>query len=158
MTHKKSTARSKPKATSTAPAKKTLPRSVSPESIDEFLSLLKHSLEVVEAIRRAILSVDASIHEGIKWNSLSFRAHEWFATLNLRGRNNDERVWLILHAGAKKGPDIRSALADADQRGLLKWLARDRALATFESLGDAKKKTPALKAIVRKWIRCIETR
>jgi hypothetical protein len=38
---------------------------------------------------------------GTKWNAPSFRTTEFFATLNLRAKDGVDRVWLVLHLGAK---------------------------------------------------------
>lgn len=117
------------------------------------MASLEHPLkDAIEAVRRAILGVDLSIQEGIKWNSPSFKTHEWFATVNLRGKNGDDRVWLILHAGAKAGPNLKARLANSDPEALLTWLGKDRAMVVFESKADVRGKKPALAAIVRAWI------
>ena len=89
------------------------------------------------------------IREGIKWNSPSFRTTDYFATLNLR----EDRVWLILHTGAKVKANAKTGIPIADPSGLLKWLAKDRALVTFESAKDIQSKRVALVSIVREWIR-----
>jgi len=103
------------------------------------------------AVRKAILSADKSITDGVKWNSLSFRTTEWFATVNLRSRDS---VQLILHLGAKVG---KEAPADAipDPKGLLKWLGKDRAMATLGAGAALKANLPALKTLVKAWIRYV---
>ena len=89
---------------------------------------------------------------GIKWNSPSFRTTEYFATLNLRAKDGKDRVWLILHRGAK-AKDNTKDLRIADPTGLLKWLAKDRCLVTFDDGKVVKAKKSALQAIIREWIR-----
>ena len=114
------------------------------------MAALDHPLKTdFEAVRRAILSADKSIADGVKWNSLSFRTTEWFATANLRSRDS---VQLVLHLGAKVG---KMAPADAipDPKGLLKWLGKDRAMATLGSGSALKANLPALKTLVKAWIR-----
>ena len=113
---------------------------------------LKHPLKKeIEAVRKIILGVSPKIHEGIKWNSPSFRTTDYFATLNLR----NDRVWLILHTGAKVKASATKGLEIADSTGLLKWLAKDRAVVTFDSGKDVAAKRAALAAAVREWIRQI---
>ena len=117
-----------------------------------FLDALDHPQKhAIEAVRELILGVDSAIQEGIKWSAPSFRTDDWFATVNLRGKGGDERVWLILHTGAKKS----KAMKVADPMGLLKWLAKDRCLVMFEDETDVKSKGAALKAIVRGWVRAL---
>lgn len=105
----------------------------------------------IEAVRKAILSVDKSITDGVKWNSLSFQTTEWFATVNLRSRDS---VQLVMHLGAKAGK-VAPAEAIPDPKELLKWLGKDRALATLGSGAQLKAVLPAFKAIVKAWIRYV---
>lgn len=124
-------------------------KSPSEPSADAFMALLDHPLKAdFEAVRKAILSVDKSITDGVKWNSLSFRTTDWFATANLRSRNT---VQLVLHLGAKVG---KQAAADVipDPKGLLKWLGKDRAIASLGAGSTLKGNLPALKAIIKPWV------
>ena len=105
----------------------------------------------IEAVRQLVLAASPAIREGIKWNAPSFRTTDWFATVNLRAKDGDH-VWLILHTGAKKGVSA-AGLVIADPAGLLRWLAKDRALVTFADEKDIAAKRKALQAIVRAWIR-----
>ena len=104
---------------------------------------------VLEFIRETILRADSRITEGIKWNAVSFRTTEWFATTNVRSGS----VRLILHLGAKARPEAQPAVADP--AGLLCWLGKDRALLTFADLADAKAKAKPLKALVKAWVRFV---
>lgn len=138
------------------PAKKKVARrarpraAAAPGEVDAFLAALDHPLRpALAALRAAIRGADASIGEGIQWNAPSFRTREWFATMNLRGKGGEARVWLILHSGAKS----KRAVDVADPSGLLKRLAPDRCLIAFENAADVRAKTRALQAIVRAWIR-----
>ena len=118
----------------------------------EFLRKLDHPLKKeIETVRQIILGVSPEIREGIKWNSPSFRTTEYFATLNLR----QDRVWLILHTGAKVKASATMGLPIADPTGLLKWLAKDRALVTFENGKDVEGKKKALEAILGEWIQML---
>ncbi|MCI0639794.1 MAG: DUF1801 domain-containing protein [Gemmataceae bacterium] len=130
-----------------------------------FLRDLDHPLKKeIEAVRKIILGVSPEIREGIKWNAPSFRlcsplapradnrrTTEYFATLNLRAKDGKDRVWLILHRGAK-AKDNTKELKIADPAGLLQWLAKDRCLVTFADQKEIKAKRAALERIVREWI------
>jgi hypothetical protein len=60
---------------------------------------------------------------------------------------------LILHTGAKV--KAGAGLKVDDSTGLLKWLAKDRAMVTLGDAKDLKAKTKALRAILRQWIRYV---
>ena len=94
----------------------------------------------------------ASIAEGIKWNAPSFRTTEYFATTNLRATRG---IQVILHLGARVRDLPSGGITIDDPAGILKWLAKDRAvieLADTRSLKDGK---AALQAILRQWIRFV---
>ena len=113
------------------------------------MASLDHPLRAeIEAVRKAILGVDKSISDGVKWNSLSFRTTEWFATVNLRSQDS---VQLIFHLGAKAGKaaDWESI---PDPKGLLAWKGADRAIATLGAGGALKANLPALRAILKAWL------
>jgi hypothetical protein len=118
-----------------------------------FLAALDHPLRRdYEKVRAAVRAVDPSIQDGVKWNSLSFRTSEWFATVNLRSRDS---VQLVFHLGAKARPDaatkgLRAAVADPE--GLVKWLAKERALVTLGKGKALDARRAAFAAIVRAWI------
>jgi hypothetical protein len=122
--------------------------------VEEMLRTTDHPLrKELGEVRRLILGADPSIREGVKWNAPSFRTTDWFATLNTpaypRGR---DRVMLILHTGAKaKGAVLEGAVPDP--AGLLRWLAKDRALVTFADAGEIRGRRTALQALVKEWIR-----
>ncbi len=140
MAPKKRVAQSEPTSSQSDPA------------VIEFLRELDHPLKrEIEAVRQVILGVSPEIREGIKWNSPSFRTTEYFATLNLRAREGEDRVWLILHMGAKAKDNTKS-LKIADPAGLLEWLAKDRCLTTFADAKDIRANRAALEAIIREWI------
>lgn len=103
----------------------------------------------IETVRRIIAGVSPSIHEGVKWNAPSFRTTEWFATINLRAK---DEVQVILHLGAKKRA-AQKTLKIADANGLLEWLARDRAMVTLGAGRGIARNRKALEAIVRAWLK-----
>ena len=121
-------------------------------AVDEFLAGLEHPLKKeIETLRKLILAVDRSIREGIKWNSPSFKTADWFATMNLRG----DRIWLILHTGAKVKDSAKDGVPIADPTGLLEWLAKDRAVVKFADAKAVKAKKGALQAILKEWIQTL---
>ncbi len=102
-------------------------------------------------VREAILAVDSAISDGVKWNSLSFRTTEWFATWNWRAK---DEIQLVLHLGAKGGNRADRA-SIPDPKGLLDWKGPDRALCKLGSGSALKANLPALKAILKAWIRSV---
>ncbi|MEZ6028277.1 MAG: DUF1801 domain-containing protein [Hyphomonadaceae bacterium] len=121
-------------------------------SVEEVIASIDHPLKAdLNVVRKAVLSVDKSISEGVKWNSLSFRTTEWFATWNWRVK---DQVQLVLHLGAKtvKAADPSDI---PDPKGLLDWKGQDRALANLGAGAALKATLPALKAILKVWIRSI---
>jgi hypothetical protein len=120
-------------------------------AVDELMRGLDHPCKAeIEMLRRAVLAVDPSIAEGVKWNAPSFRTTEYFATTNLRAKAG---VGLILHLGAKVRDLPPGGLAIADPAGLLKWLARDRASIEFRTRQEVVERIPALQQVLRDWIR-----
>ena len=113
-----------------------------------FLRDLDHPLKTeIEAVRTIILGADPAIGELIKWKAPTFRAADDFATVNLRSTDS---LQLIFHTGAKvkdgAGPKVE------DPAGLLKWLAKDRAMVTLGTGEDIALRRSALEALVRAWI------
>lgn len=119
------------------------------EAVAELLLDLDHPLKKeIEDVRRIILGVNPAIGEGIKWNSLSFRTTEYFATVFLR---STDRVQLVFHLGAK-AKDNSKKLTIADPAGLIKWLSTDRGLVTVGAAKEIPANRVRLESIVREWI------
>jgi hypothetical protein len=117
--------------------------------VDAFLRALKHPhKDDISAVRPLVLGVSPQIRDGIKWNSMSFRTTEWFATVNWRYRDG---VQLVLHKGAKV-KNNSATVKIADPGGLIRWLASDRCLVTVGAGKEFAKNRKALVAIVRAWI------
>ncbi|MBN8732351.1 MAG: DUF1801 domain-containing protein [Acidobacteria bacterium] len=119
-----------------------------------FLDALEHARKAeILTLRAIVLGADKRIAEGVKWNSLSFRTGgekgEWFATVNLREKQG---VGMIVHFGAKKNAISESGVAIADPAGLLRWLAKDRAVVVFRDGAELTVKTAALQTLLREWI------
>ena len=119
-------------------------------AVDAFMSELLHPHKTeVEAIRRVILSAAPGVYEGIKWKSPSFRTHEYFATVNLREKNG---VAVILHLGAKVRDIGPGGVPIKDPNGLLRWLAKDRAMVVFKDMKDLTAKEASFEGVVQQWI------
>lgn len=117
--------------------------------VDEFMVSLEHPLKVeIEAVRALILGADKRINESVKWNAPSFYIKEHFATFKLRPM---ETIQVVFHTGAKVRADITDVDID-DPSGLLKWVAKDRGVATLADMKDIESKKIALIAVVRGWI------
>lgn len=119
--------------------------------VDAFLAALDHPLKAdIAAVRKIVLGADKTIAEGVKWNSVSFRKSDWFATVNLRSK---DVIQLVLHTGAKvkDNPEFRIP----DPSGLLLWLAKDRALATLGAGKTLKANRQAFEAILKAWVRYV---
>jgi hypothetical protein len=118
------------------------------EAVDKFMAKLEHPhKDAIEVIRRLMRDADPAIAEGVKWNAPSFRTTEYFATMHLRAHDG---IGIVMHLGAK----VREtpAFQLEDPQGLLKWLAKDRALMNFAGIEDVKAHQDAIQAIVRQWI------
>jgi hypothetical protein len=135
------------KASSTKPTNRS---ASAPENVETFLASLDHPFkQEILALRQIILDADPSIAEDIKWNAPSFRTSEYFATFHLRAKDG---VQVILHLGARTRATSTSGIAIADPESLLKWLAKDRASATFRDLKDIDARRSAFANIIRQWI------
>jgi hypothetical protein len=121
--------------------------------VETFLASLEHPFKrEVLALRQLILGVDQRITEGIKWNAPSFRTSEWFATFQLRAK---DEVQVILHLGAKKRAEAVD-LRIADPASLLKWLGPDRASVTFRDLAHINGARSAFAELIRQWVKALE--
>ncbi|MBA4136340.1 MAG: hypothetical protein C0518_03375 [Opitutus sp.] len=134
-----------------SPRRKSAPSSrpaAQETEITAFVAQLEHPLKSgILAVRKTILGVDRSITDGVKWNSISFRTTEYFATVHLRSH---DRVQIVFHFGAKTRG--RAPLDVAAPVGLVRWLAKDRVLFTAGVGVELKRNLPALAGFVRQWI------
>jgi hypothetical protein len=121
-----------------------------PKTVEALLEGLDHPLrDEIALVRQTLLDADPSIAEGVKWNAPSFRTSLYFATVHLR---STEQVQLVFHTGAKPQATAETGLAVEDPTGLLKWLARDRALVSMGTGVVLRERLPALSVLVRSWI------
>lgn len=140
----------RPTAPAKRPSKTSKKVTEGPEAVEQFMRDLDHPLKpVVTAVRDAVLRVRKSIGEGIKWNAPSFHHGEHFATFNLR---SPEHVLLVIHAGAKPRPDAAFRQQVPDPTSLVEWLAADRCVVRFTSVGDVRAKAAALQRFLDAWI------
>jgi hypothetical protein len=110
----------------------------------------RHPLRAdIERVRVLVLAASERAGEGVKWNSASYRASDWFATVNLRSR---DAVQLVFHTGAKAKDSAMKGVDVADPAGLLKWLAKDRALVTLGAGEEIDERADAFVRLVREWI------
>lgn len=118
--------------------------------VDVFLNELRHPLKhEIELVRAALLASSPTVREEVKWNAPSFATRAQFATFHLRAKRGFQ---LVLHRGATaKPPPARLPIDDPTR--LLAWRANDRALVTFEDAADVARKLPALKSVVKQWLR-----
>lgn len=120
------------------------------EDANAFFAALKHPLKKeIGEIRAIILGADRNIGEGVKWNSLSFKTADYFATINLL---SVDKIQLVFHRGAKS-KDGEREMAMPDPKGLMKWLSSDRCLVTLGKGPEIAANRKAFEAIVRAWVR-----
>jgi hypothetical protein len=135
----------------TAPNKATPPAlpAKSRKTASALVAALEHPHK--DAIDRLIVlttSADPRIELRWKWNAPSLALSDDFATFHLRAK---EGVSLIMHFGAKKRA-TPSAEEIADPKGLLTWLAKDRAQITFADLAAVEANKKSFVALIRAWI------
>lgn len=125
-----------------------------PEQVAEFMNHLEHPLkEVIEEVRKIILSTDDKITEHIKWNAPSFcYGGEDRITFNLHEKGFFR---LIFHCGAKAKYRYTNEPLIIDTSGLLEWKAVDRAMMKFTDQDDVKAKEGKLREIITKWLEVI---
>ena len=120
-------------------------------AVDAFMSQLDHPHKAeIEAIRSFILGAAPGITEGIKWKAPSYKTHEYFATTNLREKIG---FGVILHLGAKVRTLGPGGLKIEDPKGLLKWLAADRASVRFSSAAELQENGVAFATVIRSWVK-----
>jgi hypothetical protein len=121
------------------------------DDVDALVRDLDHPLKAdINAVRKIVLGADPSISEGIKWNSVSFRRSDWFATVNLRSK---DVIQLVFHTGAKVKDNPQLKISDPS--GLILWLAKDRCLVTLGAGKTLKSNAKAFEAIVKAWLKYV---
>lgn len=111
---------------------------VNPE-VTAFLDEVHHPhRDVIETLRRIILSTDSRLTEGIKWNGPNYSlSGEDRITLKIYPPRN---VQVIFHCGAK----VKCALLD--------WKSNDRAVLTLRSMRELEQNETVIVDIIAKWL------
>jgi|SRR5438552_10150555 len=128
-----------------------------PKRVTAFMNALKHPRkDVLEELRRIILSADDAVGEEIKWNSPTF-----FYTGEMRPSNPKEYRRYLVVSNLHRKDCIRLVFWRGarvnDTSGLLEGDYDDgRRLASFSSLEDVAAKKDALLAVVREQLRLLE--
>lgn len=130
----------------------------SPEQqVADYIAALQHPLkEVVLALRSIMLTVDPTVAEQIKWNSLSyyytgdmlpFDPKEYKRDIVVFNLHKQDSVLLVFPTGAKVN----------DTTGLLQGKFPDgRKTASFSSIEEVNKQSANLQAVVTQWIQLID--
>lgn len=123
------------------------PSTLPDDDAKAFLTALEHPHRTeIGAVRDALLAADPSVRDGVKWNSVSFRTTEWFATVHLRAKRG---VQLIFHFGAKARGRPRPKIELPTDAA---WLGDDRCSVILPAGKELAARLPELKRFVRAWI------
>lgn len=134
-----------------------LTKASEPDKVDAYMQKLKHPLaDVVEALRRIILSTDSEIGEEIKWNAPTFfyagemkpsDPKEYKRYLIVFNLFQKDCIRLVFPSGAK----IK------DTSGLLQGdYADGRRLAFFHNMEEVRSQTKTLQQAIRKWLSLLD--
>lgn len=138
-------------AGSVSKVRSSIPTVQTDPAVGELIRKLKHPMKSeLEQFRSLILALSPDIREEIKWNSPSYKATDHFATINVHGQ---DCLRLILHKGAKVKDNATKEMKIEDPDGLLKWLARDRAMLTFDKNRSVQSHRKSIELILRDWMR-----
>ncbi len=111
--------------------------------------------KIIEAIRKIILSADASVGERIKWNNPSFYYTGEMKPFDPKEYKREivvfnlfkERIMLVFPSGAKVN----------DTSGLLTGDYKDgRRIVVLKDMADVKTKEKALQKIIKEWLKLID--
>ena len=98
-----------------------------------------------------IQEAQPDIECGVKWNSMSFRTTEWFATLN---KNAKDRVEYVFHLGAK--PREQNTLKEfATQKFKIVWKSPDRCIVSLPEFSIDEDLKSEFQEFVRQWVRSV---
>ena len=128
-----------------------------PEKVDAYVQGLKHPLaDVVEALRRIILSTDREIGEEVKWNAPTF-----FYTGEMKPCNPKEykRYIVVFNLYFKDCISLvfPSGARVSDKSGFLEGdYADGRRLALFFNMGDVKSREASLQVVIRRWLQTVD--
>ena len=126
------------------------------EQVTEHIKKLEPTLaEVVQALRRIIISTDSEIGERIKWNNPSFYFTGKMKEYDPKEYKRDMivmnlfkgRIMLVFPSGAKVN----------DKSGLLEGEYKDgRRITIFKDLDDVKEKQNLLQKVIKDWLKLVD--
>lgn len=121
------------------------------KEVSNFLAELEHPLkELILEIRSAITKSNPGLKEHIKWNAPSYAIDgEDRVTMKLFPPKN---IQVVFHTGAKPKKQPTERLI-TDTAGILKWVANDRAVATFKSKEEVQRKASEFQKIINSWLK-----
>ena len=136
-----------------------LTKSSEPGEVDAYMQGLTHPLaNVVEALRKIILSTDREIGEEIKWNAPTFfysgemkpfNPKEYKRHLVVFNLFRKDCIRLVFPSGARVN----------DKSGLLEGdYADGRRLALFHNMEEVISKKAALQSVIRQWLETLDKR
>jgi hypothetical protein len=118
-------------------------------TVTEFVAGLAHARKhEIEKLRDLVLAANVPLIEHVKWNAPSY------------SNNGDDRITLRLHPGDRcelifhRGAKTRSDTANftfSDPTGLLRWLAPDRAILSFQP-GTIDEQGDDIQTLVAAWV------
>ncbi|WP_269716956.1 DUF1801 domain-containing protein [Caulobacter sp. NIBR2454] len=116
--------------------------------LEGYMSALNHPMRAeVETILVALLSSDADIAAGVKWNAPSFT---WKGEDRVTFRLHPKGwLQLILHRGARPRD---GAFTFEDPTGLITWLAKDRGMIELKDSATVAAQLSSIVAISRAWM------
>ena len=129
-----------------------------PEKVDAFMKTLKHPMaDVAQYVRECILSAGKNVGEGIYWNGPTF-----YFTGKMKPFDPKEYKRYIVGFNFYKPDCIRLIFLTGAKlkniTGILEGDYKDgRRLLLIHSMSDAKLKEKALKALVKEWIKLVDT-
>ena len=107
--------------------------------VDRWLTESTHPLkELMQRVRRVILSADGRVEEGIKWQTPTFSFRGNIASINPQAK---QFLSLMFHRGA----DIPGNFPNLEGGGKVARYMK------FQDAGDLEAKSAELQAIVRAW-------
>jgi hypothetical protein len=126
------------------------------EEVTEHIKKLEPGLgQIIEELRRIILSTDPEVGERIKWNNPSFYYTGEMKPFDPKEYKRDivvfnlfrGRIMLVFPTGAKLN----------DTTGFLEGDYKDgRRIHVFEDMDDVKSNEKALQHIIKEWLRLVE--
>ena len=119
------------------------------DEVERFLAGLEHPLKAeIERVRAIMLAADPEITERIKWKAPSFCYQgDDRVTMKLHPPTS---LQLIFHRGAKVKDSTDFTFAD--DTGLLKWAAKDRAIVTLRDMAEVEANEAALADLINRWM------